>query len=65
MTFTRALLQTADIEAQHKLLNEVVDLVDAGRLRSTMRESYGRIGAANLMRALAFLKSGRASARSC
>jgi zinc-binding alcohol dehydrogenase family protein len=60
LMFTRPLLQTADIEAQHKLLNEVADLVDSGHVRSTMRENYGRIDAANLMRAMAFLKSGRA-----
>lgn len=48
------------MEAQHRLLNEVADLVDAGRVRSTMREHYGRIDAANLMRAMTFLKSGSA-----
>src|ERR1700727_1687344 len=56
----RPLLNTADIEAQHRLLNEVANLVDSGRVRSTMRENYGRIDAANLMRAMKFLKSGRA-----
>ena len=60
LMFTRPLFQTADIEAQHRLLNEVAELVDSGRVRSTMRENYGRIDAANLMRAMAFLKSGRA-----
>jgi NADPH2:quinone reductase len=60
LMFTRPLLQTADIEAQHRLLNEVADLVDSGRVRSTMRENYGRIDPANLMRAMVFLKSGRA-----
>jgi zinc-binding alcohol dehydrogenase family protein len=60
LMFTRPLFQTADIEAQHRLLNEVADLVDSGRVRSTMRENYGRIDPANLMRAMAFLKSGRA-----
>src|SRR6478736_571439 len=30
LMFTRPLLQTADIEAQHRLLNEVADLVDSG-----------------------------------
>jgi NADPH2:quinone reductase len=60
LMFTRPLFQTADIEAQHRLLNEVADLVDSGRIRSTMRDNYGRIDAANLMRAMAFLKSGRA-----
>ncbi len=60
LMFTRPLFQTADMEAQHRLLNEVADLVDSGRVRSTMKENYGRIDAANLMRAMAFLKSGRA-----
>ena len=60
LMFTRPLLQTADIEAQHKLLNEVADLVNSGRVRSTMRENYGRIDAANLMRAMRFLKPGGA-----
>jgi NADPH2:quinone reductase len=60
LTFTRPLFKTADLEAQHRLLNEVADLVDSGRVRSTMRENYGRIDAANLMRAMKFLKSGRA-----
>jgi NADPH2:quinone reductase len=60
LMFTRPLFQTADMEAQHRLLNEVADLVDSGRVRSTMRENYGRIDPANLMRAMAFLKSGRA-----
>ena len=60
LMFTRPLLQTADMEAQHKLLNEVADLVDSGRVRSTVQENYGRIDAANLMRAMKFLKSGRA-----
>jgi NADPH:quinone reductase len=60
LMFTRPLFQTADIQAQHRLLNEVADLVDSGRLRSTMRENYGRIDAANLMRAMRFLKTGGA-----
>jgi len=60
LMFTRPLFQTADIEGQHRLLNEVAELVDTGRVRSTMRENYGRIDAANLMRAMAYLKSGRA-----
>jgi NADPH:quinone reductase len=60
LMFTRPLFQTADIEAPHGLLNEVADLVESRRVRSTMSENYGRIDAANLMRAMGFLKSGRA-----
>lgn len=58
--FTRARYQTADIGEQGKLLNEVADLVDAGRVRSTMREHFGLINATNLKRAHAILESGKA-----
>ena len=37
--FTRALFDTADITAQHDLLNEVARLVDAGVLRTTLNET--------------------------
>jgi NADPH2:quinone reductase len=60
LMFTRPLFETADIEAQHRLLNEVANLVDARRVRSTMRENYGRIDAPNLTRAMQFLKTGGA-----
>jgi NADPH:quinone reductase len=40
LMFTRPLFQTADMEAQHRLLNEVAKLVDAGRVRSTARELW-------------------------
>jgi hypothetical protein len=49
-----------ELEAPHGFLNEVADLVESRRARSTMSENYGRIDAANLMRAMGFLKSGRA-----
>lgn len=56
--FTRSLHQTEDMKAQHQLLNEVADLVDAGVLRTTMREHLGAIDAGNLRRAHARLESG-------
>jgi zinc-binding alcohol dehydrogenase family protein len=56
--YTRSLFHTADMLAQHRLLQEVADLVDAGALRGTMREHYGTITAANLRRAHAQLESG-------
>jgi NADPH2:quinone reductase len=49
--FTRAVFGTADMIEQHRLLNRVADLVDAGRIRTTAAESYGTINAANLRRA--------------
>jgi zinc-binding alcohol dehydrogenase family protein len=56
--FTRSLYRTEDMKAQHQLLNEVADLVDAGVLRSTMTEHLGAIDAAGLRRAHARIESG-------
>lgn len=58
--FTRSMFQTADQINQHLLLNEVAELVDAGIIRTTVGEHFGRIDAANLRRAHALLESGRA-----
>lgn len=49
--YTRSLFHTEDMQAQHLLLNEVADLVDAGVLRTTLRENLGPINAENLRRA--------------
>jgi len=59
LMFTRSLYNTADLGAQGRILNEVGSLVDAGVLRTTFREDYGPISAANLKRAHATLESGR------
>jgi zinc-binding alcohol dehydrogenase family protein len=55
--YTRSLHHTDDMQAQHVLLDEVANLVDAGVLRSTLREHAGSINAANLRRAHAQLES--------
>jgi NADPH:quinone reductase-like Zn-dependent oxidoreductase len=47
-----------DMDRQGRLLNEVSGLVDAGLIRSTMRENLGPINAANLKRAHALVESG-------
>jgi len=57
--FTRSTFQTADMEAQHRLLDEVADMVDNGTIRTTVQENLGRIDAANLRRAHAMIESGR------
>jgi zinc-binding alcohol dehydrogenase family protein len=57
--FTRSTFQTPDMIEQHKLLNEVAAMVDAGTIRSTLAENLGRIDAANLRRAHALIESGR------
>ena len=58
--FTRSSFQTADMEAQHRLLSEVAKLVDSKIIRTTLAETLGTINAANLKRAHALIESGRA-----
>jgi len=58
--FTRALFETPDMIAQHRLLTEVADLVDDGLVRTTLADTLGRIDAATLKRAHALIESGRA-----
>lgn len=58
--FTRSTFSTPDLQRQHDLLNRVAALVDAGVLRTTLGEHYGRIDAANLRRAHALIESHRA-----
>lgn len=58
--FTRSVFQTADMARQGEILNEVARLVDAGKIRTTLTETFGTINAANLRKAHAFIESGRA-----
>jgi NADPH2:quinone reductase len=57
--FARPVFGTHDILAQHQLLNEVSELVDAGLIRTTTNEIVGSINAANLKKAHALIESGR------
>ncbi len=56
--FTRSTFKTADMEAQHALLDEVARLVEAGVLKTTLTQNLGRIDAANLRRAHKMLEDG-------
>ncbi|MCF7751631.1 zinc-binding alcohol dehydrogenase family protein [Bacillus subtilis subsp. subtilis] len=58
--FTRSSFNTPDLQRQHELLERVSALVDAGVLRTTLGEHYGRIDATNLRRAHALIESHRA-----
>ncbi len=58
LMFTRSTFATPDMIEQHRLLTETADLVDRGILRTTMTESFGRLGAASLKRAHAQIESG-------
>ncbi|PKM27685.1 MAG: zinc-binding alcohol dehydrogenase family protein [Gammaproteobacteria bacterium HGW-Gammaproteobacteria-13] len=63
LMFTRSLFETADMIEQHRLLNRVAELVDAGTLQTTLGEHFGSINAANLRRAHALLESGTAKGK--
>src|SRR5688572_5973037 len=58
LMFTRPRFKTPDMIEQHKLLNQVADLVDASKLRSTLKERLSPINGANLQKAHARLESG-------
>ncbi len=57
--FTRSSFETPDMAQQGQLLNEVAQLVDAGRIRTTHSETMGLINAANLRAAHAKIESGK------
>ena len=58
LMFTRSTYQTADMIEQHNLLNEVADLVDNGKIKTTLGETLSPINAENLRKAHAKLESG-------
>ncbi|MEV4782544.1 zinc-binding alcohol dehydrogenase family protein [Burkholderia sp. LMU1-1-1.1] len=61
--FARSMFNTADIQKQHQLLNDVAVLIDTGVLKTTVGEHFGTINAANLKRAHALLASNRAKGK--
>jgi zinc-binding alcohol dehydrogenase family protein len=63
LMFTRSLFSTPDTIRQHEILNRVAALIDAGTIRSTANENFGRIDAANLKRAHALIESNRAQGK--
>ena len=58
LMFTRPRFQTPDMIEQHKLLNEVADRLDAGKLKCTLKETLSPINGANLRKAHERLESG-------
>ena len=59
LMFTRPLFETADMIEQHKLLSKVAELVDAGKIRTTLTKTVGAINAVNLKKAHALVESGK------
>lgn len=58
--FARSMHQTADMDQQAALLDEVSRLVDHGILKTTVSENLGPITAENLTRAHGVIESGKA-----
>lgn len=59
LMFTRSNFETPDMAEQHRILREAAQLADAGILRTTRTEHFGRITADNLTRAHAAIETGK------
>lgn len=57
--FTRSNYNTDDIVEQHRLLNQIADLVDEGKIRTAVTEKLSPINAANLKLAHEKIESGK------
>jgi alcohol dehydrogenase len=58
LMFTRPRFKTSDMIEQHRLLDQVADWLDSGKLRGTLKETLSPINAANLRKAHEKLESG-------
>jgi zinc-binding alcohol dehydrogenase family protein len=58
LMFTRPRFRTPDMIEQHRLLNQVADWLDEGKLRCTLKETLSPISGANLRKAHERLESG-------
>ncbi len=61
--FTRSRYETSDMGEQGKLLGKVAELVDAGKIQSTMQAELGTINAANMKRAHMLVESGKTTGK--
>lgn len=63
LMFTRSLFGTPDIQRQHDILNEVAELLDEGKIKSTVSQIVGKIDAATLKRAHAIIETNKAKGK--
>ena len=63
LMFTRSMYETDDIEKQGDLLQQVAQLVDQQKIRSTLNQNLGNINAANLEKAHKLLESGKSKGK--
>jgi zinc-binding alcohol dehydrogenase family protein len=59
LMFTRSRFQTPDMDEQHRILTQVADWLDSGRVRTTLTEKLSPISAATLRTAHAKVESGK------
>jgi zinc-binding alcohol dehydrogenase family protein len=58
LMFTRARFETEDMIKQHHILNKVAELLDNGKIKTTMTQNLGNINAANLIKAHSIIEAG-------
>ena len=63
LMFTRSMFETPDMAEQGRLLAEIATLVDSGCIRTTAGAHFGAINAANLLKAHAWIESGKAQGK--
>jgi len=63
LMYTRSLFQTEDMIEQHNILNKTAQMIDKGRIKTTVGEHFGKINAGNLRKAHALLESGKAKGK--
>lgn len=56
--FTRAMFGTRDLIMQHQILNQVAEMVDAGQIRTTLRQHLGTINAEHVGHAHRLIEQG-------
>ncbi|KFE70449.1 zinc-binding alcohol dehydrogenase family protein [Hyalangium minutum] len=59
LMFTRAIFQTEDMQEQHRILKQVSEWLDAGKLKTTVTETLTPISAANMRAAHGKLESAK------
>lgn len=56
--FTRSLYKTPDMLKQHELLNSIAERIDAGEIKTTLNQTYGKLSAENMMAVHKLLETG-------
>ena len=57
--YTRSMFETAEMQEQHNILNQIADLLDNGTLKSTLKETLIGLSAENFKKAHKMLESGK------